>query len=157
MVNASPFYRKTETKTVMTYLKRPVYFHPGNEQAMRSLASLQPGNGHDLQGRASLLPCSWHALKSLSSLQPCSWHALKSLSSLQPGDGHLRIFHLFIHAVILSLFIQAVKSLCKVFHISDQAKSSFHRKLPLLSTGIIFTNIITIIFRTICTNFTWIL
>jgi hypothetical protein len=46
MVNASTFCRKTETKTVMTYLKRPVYFHPGNEHAMRDLASLQPVNGH---------------------------------------------------------------------------------------------------------------
>lgn len=46
MVNASPFCRKRETKTVMTYLKRPVHFHPGNEHAMRDLASLHPVDGH---------------------------------------------------------------------------------------------------------------
>jgi len=30
----------------MTYLKRPVHFHPGNEHAMRDLASLHPVDGH---------------------------------------------------------------------------------------------------------------
>ena len=45
-VNASPFCRKTETQTVMMYLKHPVYFCPGNEHAMRDLESLQPGDGH---------------------------------------------------------------------------------------------------------------
>ena len=76
MVNASPFCRKTETKTVMTCLKGPVYFYPGNKHAIRDLAPLQRGNGHDLQG--------------LASLQPYRGHALKSLVSLQPGDGHLK-------------------------------------------------------------------
>jgi hypothetical protein len=68
MVNASTFCRKTETKTVMTYLKRPVYFHPGNEHVMRDLASLQPGNGHALKSPASLQPVDGH-LESISSFQ----------------------------------------------------------------------------------------
>jgi len=68
MVNASPFCRKTETKTVMTYLKRPVYFYPDNKHAIRDLALLQPGNGRDFQGLASLQQYSGHALKSLASL-----------------------------------------------------------------------------------------
>lgn len=91
MVNASPFCRKTETKTVMTYLKRPAYFHPGNKHAIKDLAPLQPGNGHDLQGLASLQPYIGHALKSLASLQPGDGH-LKSISSFHPRSN-TAVFH----------------------------------------------------------------
>jgi len=77
MVNASPFCRKTETKTVMTYLKRPVYFYPGNKNSIADLASLQP--------------YSEHALKSLASLQPGNGH-LKSISSFHPRSN-TAVFH----------------------------------------------------------------